>query len=104
MMQDQDLIQSQTSVERERRWKEEQKRISRRQRKDTFWGWVISIGLLVLALMPSWGFLLVYHFSAPANFVEKIAVIGLGVWVAGSLQAFLLLVWIAVMIQLISDW
>lgn len=86
-----------------REYFEKQRKMERsRKRKDAFWKGIISFGLLVVALIPTWIFLFVYHLTGPSTVMEKVAVIGLGVWIAGSFQVLLLIVWIFVIIQLID--
>ena len=81
---------SREELEARNRWK---------RRKDLLFKWALSLFLLVLALIPTWAFLLVYHFTRPQGFFEKFAVMGFGIWFGGAFQLFLLLTWVYAVIQ-----
>lgn len=59
-----------------------------------------AICTLLLTLMPTWIFLLVYHLAGPATFMERTAVMGLGMWFGGTFQIGLLVFWICLIVHL----
>jgi hypothetical protein len=70
------------------------------KRKETFWKWLISIGLLGVALIPTWIFIFLYHIAGPSNFMEKFVTIGVGLFFGGGVQLFLLILWICLVAQI----
>ena len=48
---------------------------------------------LAVALCPLWLYLIVQHFLSPTGFWQHLIVAGIGVWVLGGAQIFLLFAW-----------
>lgn len=48
--------------------------------------------------IPLWIFLLANHFLSPEGFWQKIVLTGIGLWIGGSIQLFLIVVWAMLMI------
>jgi hypothetical protein len=80
---------------------EKERRIIKRRRRRIHW----SLGSISLffALMPTWIAFLLYHFTGPGNFMEKLAFIGVALYFAGGFQLFLFAAWIWFMIEIVLD-
>ncbi len=64
---------------------------------------LIGAGSFFVALLPTWIFMLLYHIAGPGTFMEKAAMIGMGLFFAGGFQIFMLCCWIYLLIQM-ADW
>jgi len=53
--------------------------------------------------MPTWIAILLYHFTGPGGFMEKLAFIGVAFYIAGGFQLFLLGLWIWFMLAIVLD-
>ena len=71
--------------------------------KDRLFKWSVGIISLMIALIPTWIFIVLYFVAGPSNFIEKLAMIGIAMFFAGGFQIFLLFVWIVFVFHL-SDW
>ena len=49
---------------------------------------------LVLALIPTWLWLFAYKLFSPEGFWQNLVLFGVGVWLLGGLQIFLLIFWV----------
>jgi uncharacterized BrkB/YihY/UPF0761 family membrane protein len=87
--------------ETERQRIEKERKIIQRRRSRIHW----SFGTISLffALMPTWISILLYHFTGPGGFMEKLAFIGLAFYIAGGFQLFLLGLWIWFMLAIVLD-
>ena len=74
-------------------YKDQQKLLRRRKRKDKFYAWVICLAALVFALWPMWCFGFLYHILHPSSFVEKFVTISAGIFFGGTIQVFMLIFW-----------
>ncbi len=54
---------------------------------------LILVGGLI-ALLPTWVYLLIQHIANPQGFWQHLVMVGLGLWVLGGIQFVLLLLWI----------
>jgi hypothetical protein len=55
--------------------------------------WLIIIATFLGSLTPLWLFIGAYRILGPSGFWEKVATLGLGVVVGGSIQVGLLVIW-----------
>jgi len=65
--------------------------------------WLWTLGTLVLALVPTWIWLIVYKILDPSNFIEKFLVFGAGVWIGGGIQVFALIAWAVFLVSMVWD-
>lgn len=70
------------------------------KRKDRFLKWSIGIVSLIVALIPTWVFIVLYQVASPSNFIEKLAMIGVALFFAGGFQCFLLFLWVYFLLML----
>lgn len=84
-------------------WKEETARQRKRRKSMMLIKWSIGIGSLFVALLPTWGFMLLYHIAGPTNFMEKATMIGMGLFFAGGFQIFMFLLWFWFITEM-ADW
>ena len=61
----------------------------------------VSLLVALVALIPTWVFLLVKHFTQPEGFWQNFVVYGLGVWFLGSLQLIMAIGGIGVICSII---
>ena len=73
-----------------------------RKTSDLFIKWVFGTISFVLALIPTWVVLLVYHFAHPSNFMERFAVLGAGIWFAGGIQLFFFILWLRLLVEIVD--
>jgi hypothetical protein len=65
--------------------------------------WLWSLGTLVIALFPTWIWLLCYKIIGPTGFIEKFLVFGAGIWIGGGFQVVLLLGWFAFIFSVVLE-
>src|SRR3989338_1704686 len=56
---------------------------------------VLGMVFLALALITTWGYLLVYHLLSPEGFWQKFVIFGIGVYLLGGIQIILLVLCVA---------
>ncbi|KKQ39800.1 MAG: hypothetical protein US56_C0012G0003 [Candidatus Moranbacteria bacterium GW2011_GWF2_37_7] len=62
-----------------------------------------TVGLLILALIPTWFFLGFRSLLAPSGFFQNLFVFGLGFYFLGVIQLILLIIWLIFAFHICTD-
>ncbi len=57
----------------------------------------------VIALIPTWIFLLMRHFLSPVGFWQNLVTVGLGYYLLGGIQLILLIILVVFIVMLVED-
>jgi len=64
---------------------------------------ILTLGSLLVALIPLWFFLLVENLLSPEGFWQNFVVYGLGIYFLGIIQLVFLIIWIGSLIEVVWD-
>ena len=64
---------------------------------------ILSLVSFVLCFIPTWLYLLVKWILSPEGFWQNIILFGVGVWILGSIQVILFIIFIYLLIRIWSE-